>query len=72
MDLPQNLRDFMTQNLHLPDVSSVVVSVQLGGADPTLEATIGFGDPGVGITLYQSCTTDCSPDNVTRLSMSSG
>lgn len=68
-DLPQELRTFMQESMGLPDVASVVLALET--ADPTLRATIAFGedDP---VVLHESCgngAAPCAPDAATRLSL---
>lgn len=68
--LGTDIRNVITNQLGLPDVSAVVVSVQLGAGPPVLKASISFGDPGQGYTLYEDCGgVACTEATRTRLAL---
>ncbi len=65
-----DLQNLLANKLGLPAPSALVVSMHVGPGAVMLTATVTFGDPTEGYTLYENCGSGpCTEDTRTRLAL---
>ncbi len=66
----EDLQNLLANKLGLPAPSALVVSMHVGPGAVMLTATVTFGDPTDGYTVYENCGSGpCTEDTRTRLAL---